>query len=254
VKLQVAEQFVERARDAQTRSELLQLLKDVAGEMGFHYFALVHHTDLRRTSPHVIHFDNYPESWASYFVETGLYAEDPVHQACLASNVGFTWAEVPKLIKITSRQLSILENAAKHGLGNGYTVATNIPGESSGFCSFATRQGRSLPEKNLLLAHLIGEFAFEAARRLSLDGLVRRQNPPRLTRQHDCLLWAMHGKSDWEISRILGLSEETVSEHLKMARERYGVTKRLPLAICAIFDGQISFIEALSWRFPREGR
>jgi hypothetical protein len=30
-----------------------------------------------------------------------------------------------------------------------------------------------------------------------------------------------------------------------MARARYGVTKRLPLAVHAIFDGQISFIEAL---------
>lgn len=63
---------------------------------------------------------------------------------------------------------------------------------------------------------------------------------------------AIQGKTDWEISVILELSQETVSQHLDMARERYGVTKRLPLAIHAIFDGQISFIEALSWQFPQE--
>ena len=50
----------------------------------------------------------------------------------------------------------------------------------------------------------------------------------------------------WEISRILGLSEETVARHIDLARARYGVTKRLQLAVHAIFDGQISFLEAFS--------
>jgi LuxR family quorum-sensing system transcriptional regulator CciR len=246
-RLEVADQFVERARATQNNSDLGRLLEDASAEIGFRHFALIHHVDLRRASPHIIHLDNYPESWASHFIENGLYAEDPIHQACLTSNVGFTWANVPRMIAITSRQRSILESATLHGLGDGYTVPTNIPGESSGSCSFATRRGLSLPEENLLLAHLIGEFAFEAARRLNQTDLFPRRNPPRLTpRQRDCLLLAIHGKTDWEISRILGLSEETVTRHLNMARERYGVTKRLPLAVHAIFDGQISFLEALS--------
>jgi LuxR family quorum-sensing system transcriptional regulator CciR len=67
---------------------------------------------------------------------------------------------------------------------------------------------------------------------------------PGLTdRQRDCLLWAARGKSDWEISRILGISHETVIQHLKQARERYGVGKRTLLAVHALFDGTISFLD-----------
>ena len=65
---------------------------------------------------------------------------------------------------------------------------------------------------------------------------------PSLTdRQRDCLLWAARGKGDWEISRILGLSEETVARHIKQACERYGVNKRTLLAIRALFDGTFTF-------------
>jgi LuxR family quorum-sensing system transcriptional regulator CciR len=252
-RIEVAEQFLEQAQALETKSELFQLLADVSIEIGFQHFALVHHVDLRSPSPHVIHLDNYPASWASYFIQNRLYVDDPIHRACLTSNVGFAWANVPRMIRVTNRQRSILENAAKHGLGDGFTVPANLPGQSSGSCSFATGHGRSLPEENLLVAQLIGGFAFEAARHLNQNGSSLPQNPPRLTpRQLDCLLLAIHGKTDWEISRILDLSEATVGQHLDMARGRYGVNKRLPLAIRAIFDGQISFIEALSWQFPRK--
>ena len=69
---------------------------------------------------------------------------------------------------------------------------------------------------------------------------------PVLTdRQRDCVLWAARGKSDWEISRILGVGQETVIRHLKQARERYGVSKRTSLAIRALFDGTLTFTDIL---------
>ena len=69
---------------------------------------------------------------------------------------------------------------------------------------------------------------------------------PRLTdRQRECLTWAARGKSDWEISRILGISHETVSDHLKQARERYGVGKRTLLTVHALFDGTIAFFDVI---------
>lgn len=44
---------------------------------------------------------------------------------------------------------------------------------------------------------------------------------------------------------ILGLSHETVIQHLKEARERYGVPKRTLLAVHALFDGTIAFFDVL---------
>src|SRR3546814_7855465 len=59
-------------------------------------------------------------------------------------------------------------------------------------------------------------------------------------RQRDCVLWAARGKGDWEISRILGVGEETVARHIKLGCARYGVNKRTLLAIRALFDGTLT--------------
>jgi LuxR family quorum-sensing system transcriptional regulator CciR len=244
--LDVTRQFVQRVQDLQTEAELHRLLGDVTVEIGFQYFALISHVDFRYPRQDTICLENYPQSWVEKFIQKGLYVQDPVLRASLTSTVGFMWADLPSMIDINNAQRAILENAAKHGLGGGFTVPANIPGEINGSCSFATRQGIQVPSTNLLVAQLVRAFAFEAARRLNQADSMPQQLQPRLTqRQRDCLLWAIKGKTDWEIGRILGLKKETVSEYLETARERYGVTKRLPLAIHAIFDGQISFIEAL---------
>jgi LuxR family quorum-sensing system transcriptional regulator CciR len=70
---------------------------------------------------------------------------------------------------------------------------------------------------------------------------------PRLTdRQRDCIFWAARGKSDWEISQILGIAHETVIQYMKQARGRYGVVNRTQLSIHALYDGALTFTDAIS--------
>ncbi|WP_248309373.1 helix-turn-helix domain-containing protein [Bosea sp. Tri-44] len=67
--------------------------------------------------------------------------------------------------------------------------------------------------------------------------LQRRFNVGRARRrisasEYDCLLWAAGGKTDWEISIILGISKPTVTKHILSAREKLGaVTKAHAIAI-----------------------
>ena len=132
------------------------------------------------------------------------------------------------------------------GIGDGYTIPANVPGEMLGSFSFAVEAGRRFPREFELACQLIGAFAFEAARRLTDPRGLSIHHLPILTdRQRDCVLWAARGKTDWEIAQILGVSHETVIQHLKHARERYGVQKRALLAVRALFDGLISFSDIL---------
>ena len=53
------------------------------------------------------------------------------------------------------------------------------------------------------------------------------QRQPRLTpREVDCLRWCGQGKTNWEISRILGLSERTVEHYLSRVNRKLGTTTR----------------------------
>jgi LuxR family quorum-sensing system transcriptional regulator CciR len=239
------EAFVRDIGKIGSEAELAEALRHISGELGFQYFALTHHVDILQAPKPAIRLHNYPEEWVAYFDDQRLGPSDPVHRASHITSIGFAWSKLPKLIRLTARDRQILDQAGCTGIGDGFTVPANVPGESHGSCSFATRPGELILEEQLPAAQLVGAFAFEAARRLwMMRGTTTA--PPRLTdRQRDCLVWAARGKSDWEISRILGVTEDTVIRHLKQARERYGVSKRTVLAVHTLFDGTISFADVL---------
>ena len=52
------------------------------------------------------------------------------------------------------------------------------------------------------------------------------RRPAAVAPAGQCLRWAAIGKTSWETSRILGLSESTVNFHLRNACERLGVRGR----------------------------
>lgn len=199
-----AEFLLRDVSETNTETELADVLSDVSRELGFAYFALTHHVDIRQASQQAIRLHNYPGDWVEYHDENRLGASDPVHRASHVTSVGFAWSEIPRMIALTARDHEILMRADGKGIGDGFTVPANVPGESNGSCSFANPRGKPIREEDLPLAQLVGAFAFEAARRL-----WRARSPiihplPRLTdRQRECILWVARGKSDWEISRIL---------------------------------------------------
>ena len=238
--------FVRDVTEVETEADLAELMAEVSRELGFAYFALTHHVDIRRAPGPAIRLANYPTDWIDYFDDHQLGPSDPVHRASQLTSVGFSWSRLANLIELTPRDRQILELATQRGIGDGFTIPAHVPGESNGSCSFAAEAGRALSEEHLPLAQLAGAFAFEAARRIWQMRHTALLPPPQLTdRQRDCVVWTARGKSDWEIARILGLSHETVTEYLKRARERYGVCKRTQLVVQALFDGTISFTDVL---------
>jgi LuxR family quorum-sensing system transcriptional regulator CciR len=235
--------FVRDVRGLETEEALAGALADVSRDLGFRYFALTHHVDVRRSSA-AIRIHNYPDGWAEWFDEQSLGATDPVHRASNVTSVGFIWSKLPEMIALTDKDRRVLDLARREGIGEGFTVPAHVPGEAHGSCSFACAPGELFAEQHLPLLQLVGAFAFEAARRMRRDRFS--EGPIQLTdRQRECVMWAARGKSDWEIARVLGVSEATVGEHLRHAYERYGVGKRTLVAVHALFDGTIGFLDVL---------
>lgn len=237
-----AQAFVARVSTVSTADDLDDALRAITLDMGFQYFALTHHVDVVGAGGSAIRVHNYPARWAEYYDANTLGVSDPVHRASHMTSIGFRWSHIPQMIPLTPRDRTVLLLGRDQGIGDGFTIPANVPGEARGSCSFANEADRPMAEDMLPLAQLTGAFAFEAARRLwavRRSGVVPVQ--PLTDRQRDCALWAARGKSDWETSRILGLSEETVALHIRHGCERYGVNKRTLLLIRALFDGTFTF-------------
>jgi LuxR family quorum-sensing system transcriptional regulator CciR len=236
--------FAEQADRCSSPQELRLLLEAVTGELGFQYFALLHHRCVLSGSDRLIRIDNYPRGWAEELLTSHDVALDPVHLASLRTNAGFGWDRIGDFLSLSLPQQVILERSRHHGLGAGFTVPANVPGEPSGSCSFAVARGGSLPERRLQCAELIGAHAFRAARRIY--GFAAEGRVPRLSRrERQCVRLVVAGKTDWEIAQILGISVETARQYVKRARAAYDVVSRAQLAACGLRDALVSFDEAI---------
>jgi len=234
--------LIEQMGTAQSADDLTESLRAICELLGFQYFALSHHLDIRCAGAKAIRLHNYPNKWADYYDANALGVSDPVHRASHTTRVGFRWSHIPEMIRLTRNDRLTLHLGSEQGIGDGFTVPANVPGEARGSCSFANEAGRPIPVDMLWLAELAGAFAFEAARRIWRVKMPDCKPMPALTdRQRECTLWVGRGKGDWEISRILDVSEETVSLHIKHGCRRYGVNKRTLLLIRTLRDGTLTF-------------
>lgn len=140
----IVQRFIDEAANARDTHHLKAILSTATGMLGFDYFALVHHVDLRRApAAGMVALWTYPEQWVEEYLERRLATGDPVHLASHRTNVGFVWDRIPQLITITPAHRRVRERTRRAGIGEGFTVPANIPGEANGSCSFAMAGSRA---------------------------------------------------------------------------------------------------------------
>lgn len=222
-------------------AELPPLMDAAVRSFGFPWFALVDDDDLVTEQPDRLMMTNYPPSWVDEFLSGRLYRHDPVHAASLRSATGLSWDRIPELIRLTRPQRAVLGRGRTHGVRSGYTVPFRIPGERGAFFTLARSDEAPFTSIEGSVAQILGGIFFHRAREL-----VRLSSSPsgptRLSpRQIDCLQLIAIGKTEWEISGILGLSRSTVHDYVESARRRFDVRTRSQLVLAAARDGYIPF-------------
>jgi LuxR family quorum-sensing system transcriptional regulator CciR len=245
--LALIQEFVTAAGKAGAMSELKELIEGAAGGLGFNYYAMVHHVRFGLPSRHV-RLTNYPIEWLAYVREqTRLH--DPVLRAAERASSGFKWDKLDSYVTVSRQEQDYMERAERYGIAKGYTVPNHVPGETFGSCHFVVRPEHSFPDENVSAAQALGNFAFEAARRLlaergeSSEAWI--EPAPLSERQRECLLFVAKGKSDSIIGQLLNIKPRTVNEHIEAAKRRYSVATRSQLLVRALFRSEICFSEVL---------
>ena len=95
------------------------------------------------------------------------------------------------------------------------------------------------PREQVLTTHKLGELHLFAAylhdvgHRLAAAA-AGTEHVHLTSRERECLRWTAEGKTGWEISKVLGISERTVVFHLENAARKFGVFGRRQAAARAI--------------------
>lgn len=247
MRVRFAQEFGASLFEIETANELKDALKQASQRLGFDHFALSLEARTSDDADTQMLLHDYPDEWAKVYTSFDLAGRDPVRRACDKAFGGFTWEDIGQLIPMTRGDRQMLAVGRECGIGDGFTIPRHLPGMARGTFTFAVAPDRGLPHHWLVAAEYLGTLALTSA--LKISGMSRPVALPRLSdRQRECLLWVARGKTAAETAIILGISSETVIQHLKMARERYEVHCSQSLILAALFDGLIGFGDVFKWQ------
>lgn len=238
---ELVQSFSRAASAARDMETLRALLVEASRGLGFHHLML-------QGACGSLWLGDMPPDWRAPPDDAALAAASQ----CYAP---FLWSDIPRLIPDTPAQRAFLDTAVLAGLGAAVTVpvhracGANHVGSYSVFAgasTFATKKDAALPLASLAAANYVGALAFDAAERLRLPQPESDMRGPHLTpRQRDCVALVAQGKSDWEIGKLLGISDSTVHKHIEDAKRRFGVSTRIQLVVRSLHEARLSFADVI---------
>lgn len=182
----------------------------------------------------------FPKEWQQHYQKNRLHLLDPILHHCRESIVPIIWSDAKRGSE--GAQRSFFQEAATFGLKNGLTCPVRGLGTDSAIFSVATSRTDLSIEKHLRdTAPLLHFFAHHLHQTIDRLVSVKEITPSRkLTkREQQCLAWAADGKTSWEISRILGISERTVFFHIGNAMDKLEVSSRQQAVARAVSLGLV---------------
>ncbi len=202
--------------------------------------AMVVHVDPRRQEARLaasaVH--DYPEEWLRRYLCNGYFRIDPVVQQYAASLRMVSWSS--SLQGPQSKQVrDFIHDARDFGMVHGLTSGLHDCGTTQ--ATLFSASGRELERETRhrsVLHHLVPHLHGAIIR---VSGVPA--NPSRIDalslRELEVLRWMREGKSNWEVSRILRVSEATVKFHVKNIRDKLQASNRSHAIALAMEQGAL---------------
>lgn len=227
-------QFIEDIGEISDLASLGARLQAAVEVFGFTSFSIAGY--LRRKSP--LEFlpliENMPIGFVAAYKER--YVEgDPSVPSIVSSNKCLLWSETAASEEaVSSGYRNFLKFVRGYGMEDGLTIPIHRPGA---YCGVVVLGGQrpDISQESIILAQLLAIYGHDRA--LDIYMKDREETPPcdklvTLTpRERECIRWVSEGKSDWEISEIMGISQSTVHFHVENAKKKFNVRTRVQAVV-----------------------
>lgn len=229
-------ELAEAMRSAATARARLEAFGRHVANFGISRFTYVN------TSPRFHPFcmeSTYPREWVDHYVARGYQDCDVVAIEAQRAIMPFRWRPLLSRPQVGPLARRVFDEAEAFGIRDGLTVP--IRG-ADGYAMMsmvaddpAMAAEDALPVRHAL--HLMSFYYHDAVERAA----EAARAPVSLTpREREVLVWTARGKTSWEISQILKLSERTVNFHIEKAKAKLDVNSRSHATVKAIMLGLIS--------------
>jgi LuxR family quorum sensing-dependent transcriptional regulator len=228
-------EFVEICETLTSVEAVLNAIGSIVTDLGFSSIIVTGLPLLSRPMEPLVLLDSWPSGWMERYSSQNYFEVDPVGQNVLVTSSPFLWGEAPyRRVETLSRQM--MGEAAEFGLKDGFCVPIYGPTGRPSVVSFAHDRQIDASPRELAAAHLLALTAYGRLRIIHGEELPAKRLTPR---EREVLAWAAAGKSAWETSVLLGISEATVITHLDHIRRKLNVANTTHAVVVALQTGEL---------------
>jgi LuxR family transcriptional regulator, quorum-sensing system regulator CviR len=185
---------------------------------------------------HTVNF-SLPEEWHTEFRSRGYLYMDAIVRNNFAYYRSQFWSDTDKRPKKKKEIMSLCEDFS---MRNGYTHGSKpvYPDDNGSMFCFSGLSMR-FDERVVALLDYVVPHLHLALTNTFKKKTMDNKNILLSTREKDILNWLKHGKSSWEMSVILDISESTVNFHVYNILRKLDVSKRSQAVAVAAHLGLI---------------
>ena len=239
--LDLIQGFIEESQRTKNLLDLGQLFEKTISGRGFGNFACASSVDPLNPPKHALVITNYPEEWMLRFSDKSYHLIDPIFRTAQSRLTPFFWSDPSWRAQLTHEQVMVLNEAAELGLGDGFSVPIHCTEGFPASCSISYNK-QDTDQKDIHAVHMMSIYLHEAG--LRIKSTPKSSWLPILNdNQRRVLELVAQGKSDWSISKIIGVSEHTVHYHVRQILKKLCVSTRAQAIVRALFLGEIRFAD-----------
>lgn len=233
---EIALGFVDRSNHYTTARELLTDFTGVVAAFGFKHYIMTGLPAYGEDVEKLIVANGWPPAWLDRYREGRYFYDDPVTQWAFASSKPFRWQDAREQSAATRRTEIIAGEAREFGMVDGLGFPLYDPNNWQAVVSLAADHEVTLTPREVALLHTAAAVCQGQAAHLGTEAMI----VPALTaREKDILTWLAHGKTAWEVSTILQLSESTIRTHLRHITAKLDVANTTHAVAKAMHSRQI---------------
>jgi LuxR family quorum-sensing system transcriptional regulator SolR len=222
---------------ATSETDLFNQAARIAKDMGFEYCAYGIQMPVPISRPVVAMFSNYSSAWQECYRARGYLQVDPTVRHALKSTLPLVWSH-----SVFEPTPELWEEARAHGLCFGWAQASRDAWGSVGLLTLARSEGLLTPDelqaKAAQMAWLT-QLTHTGMSRLLRPKMVPESLVTMTAREREVLRWTAEGKTAYEISQILTVSERTVNFHINNVVSKLGSSNKTQAAVKAATLGML---------------
>lgn len=217
--------------ERRTEASVRLRISAIIAECGYEHYTITRLPQPKLCLGPAMLVKQWPDHWLKHYDRVGYYQYDPVGKYCFETVEPFFWSDV-RYAESDRMAVRIMEEAAEHGLRQGFCVPMH---GLSGFQAVASFAGRTpeLSRKQRKALHLLSIAAYGWAERR--ERVHHDENREILSpRERDILIWVALGLTKIEVAERLKISAVTVRTHLDRARSKLGAVNTVNTVVEAL--------------------